>query len=64
MLNTTACRKQLKGKVKAHYASHECVWGVKLLLLSFSDLTLDGVSGQLHATAALPLPNAPLVPIK
>jgi hypothetical protein len=63
MLNMTACRKQRKCKVKALYASHEGVWGVKLLLLSFSDLTLNFVSGQLHATTALTLRNATLVPL-
>jgi hypothetical protein len=64
MLNTPACRRQAKGKGKAHYAGRKGVWGVKLLLLSVSDLTLDDVSRQLHVKAALPLRNAPLVPVK
>jgi len=64
MLNTPASRRQPKGKGKAHYTGHEGVWGVKLLLLSFSDLTLGGVSRQLHVKAALPLRNATLLPIK
>jgi hypothetical protein len=38
-------------------------WGVVVYLHAFLTLALDGVSGQLHAPAALHPGKEPLVPI-